>query len=57
MTLQLLAPSLRPTQITQNLRLFWQVSYFEIRKELRARYPKQQWPDNPAEYKLEKKKP
>ncbi len=57
MTLQLLAPSLRPTQITQNLRLFWQVSYFEIRKELRARYPKQQWPDNPAAYKLEKKKP
>ncbi len=57
LTLQLLAPSLRPTQITQNLRLFWQVSYFEIRKELRARYPKQQWPDNPADYKLEKKKP
>ncbi len=56
LTLQLLAPSLRPTQITQNLRLFWEKSYFEIRKELRARYPKQQWPDNPADYKLEKKK-
>ncbi len=56
LTLQLLAPSLRPTQITQNLKLFWEKSYFEIRKELRARYPKQQWPDNPADYILEKKK-
>ena len=56
LTLQVLAPSLRPTQITQNLKLFWEKSYFEIRKELKARYPKQQWPDNPADYILEKKK-
>lgn len=55
-TLELLAPNMRPTQITQNLKLFWQNSYFEIRKELKARYPKHPWPDNPAEYKHEKRK-
>ncbi|OFZ31493.1 MAG: hypothetical protein A2622_02600 [Bdellovibrionales bacterium RIFCSPHIGHO2_01_FULL_40_29] len=56
LTLQLLAPNLRPTQITQNLKLFWEKSYFEIRKELKARYPKQQWPDNPADSILEPRK-
>ena len=50
LTLELLAPNRRPTQITQNLDLFWQKSYFEIRKELRPRYPRHPWPDNPAEY-------
>lgn len=57
LTLELLAPNRRPTQITQNLELFWQKSYFEIRKELRPRYPRHPWPDNPAEYNhLEVKK-
>lgn len=55
-TLELLAPNMRPTQITQNLKLFWEKSYFDIRKELKPRYPKHPWPDNPAEYKHEKKK-
>lgn len=55
-TLELLAPNMRPTQVTQNLKQFWLVSYFEIRKELKARYPKHPWPDNPAEYKHEKRK-
>lgn len=55
-TLELLAPNMRPTQITQNLKQFWLGSYFDIRKELKARYPKHPWPDNPAEFKLEKRK-
>ncbi len=56
LTLELLAPNMRPTQITQNLELFWQKSYFDIRKELRPRYPRHPWPDEPATYQHEKKK-
>jgi ATP-dependent helicase HrpB len=48
MTLELLAPNYRPTQITSQLENFWTTSYFEIRKELKARYPKHPWPDDPA---------
>ncbi|MFZ3230508.1 MAG: ATP-dependent helicase C-terminal domain-containing protein [Pseudobdellovibrio sp.] len=55
-TLELLAPNMRPTQVTQNLTQFWLISYFEIRKELKARYPRHPWPDNPAEYVHEKRK-
>ncbi len=51
MTIELLAPNRRPTQITSQLEQFWQSSYFEIRKELRARYPKHAWPENPLDYK------
>ena len=50
MTIELLAPNYRPTQITSQLENFWKISYFEIRKELRARYPKHAWPDDPAAY-------
>lgn len=49
MTIELLAPNYRPTQITSQLENFWTTSYFEIRKELKARYPKHAWPDNPSE--------
>jgi ATP-dependent helicase HrpB len=49
MTVELLAPNYRPTQITSQLENFWTTSYFEIRKELKARYPKHAWPDNPSE--------
>lgn len=51
MTLELLAPNYRPTQITSQLENFWKTSYFEIRKELKARYPKHAWPDDPADFK------
>lgn len=43
--LHLLAPNGRPQQVTDDLESFWTTTYFEIRKELRRRYPKHAWPD------------
>jgi ATP-dependent helicase HrpB len=48
-TFKLLSPAQRPVQITQDLAGFWQGSYAEVRKELRGRYPKHYWPDNPLD--------
>jgi ATP-dependent helicase HrpB len=45
LTFYLLAPNQRPVQITKNLSDFWQGSYKEIRKEMKARYPKHSWPE------------
>ena len=45
--LQLLAPNMRPVQMTQDLTSFWRETYPQIRKELRGRYPKHPWPENP----------
>ena len=56
MTIELLAPNYRPTQITSQLENFWQTSYVEIKKELKARYPRHAWPDDPNNYKHEPKK-
>lgn len=50
-TCELLAPNYRPTQVTKNLVGFWQESYFEVRKELKGRYPKHDWPENPQDFK------
>lgn len=47
--LELLSPAHRPLQITSNLSAFWQGSYREVQKEMKGRYPKHPWPDNPAE--------
>ena len=47
--MELLSPGFKPVQLTQDLRSFWQDTYFEVRKELRRRYPKHAWPDNPLE--------
>lgn len=47
--LHLLAPNHRPVQITEDLANFWKTVYHEVRKELRAKYPKHPWPENPLE--------
>ncbi len=45
--LHLLSPNGRPQQITDDLASFWRTTWPEIRKELRARYPKHSWPEDP----------
>jgi ATP-dependent helicase HrpB len=47
LTLQLLSPAQRPVQVTRDLAGFWRSSYFEVRKELRGRYPRHPWPEDP----------
>jgi ATP-dependent helicase HrpB len=46
-TFELLAPNGRPVQVTSDLRSFWTTGYQDVRKELRARYPKHPWPEDP----------
>jgi ATP-dependent helicase HrpB len=45
--LHLLAPNFRPQQITDDLASFWNTTYQQVRKQLRARYPKHAWPEDP----------
>ena len=49
--MELLSPGFKPVQLTQDLASFWQTTYFEVRKELKRRYPKHQWPENPLQAK------
>jgi len=46
-TMQLLSPANRPVQVTKDLAGFWRTSYFDVRKDLRGRYPKHEWPEDP----------
>ena len=47
LTLHLLSPAHRPVQVTQDLVSFWSRGYAEVRKEMKGRYPKHYWPDDP----------
>ncbi len=47
LVMHLLAPNQRPVQVTSDLASFWKNTYAEVRKELRARYPKHHWPQDP----------
>jgi ATP-dependent helicase HrpB len=47
LTLHLLSPARRPVQVTRDLAGFWRTTYFEVRKDLKGRYPKHYWPDDP----------
>jgi ATP-dependent helicase HrpB len=47
LTVHLLGPNYRPVQVTNDLESFWKNGYVEVRKELRLRYPKHSWPEDP----------
>ncbi len=47
--MELLSPGFKPVQLTQDLASFWQGTYFKVRKEMKRRYPKHYWPENPLE--------
>jgi ATP-dependent helicase HrpB len=47
--IHLLSPGFKPVQVTQDLKNFWDNTYHEVKKELKRRYPKHLWPDNPWE--------
>ncbi len=58
---ELLSPARRPVQTTSDLANFWQTSYFDVAKEMRAKYPKHRWPEKPllekAGRSIKRKKP
>lgn len=47
--IHLLSPARRPVQVTQDLKSFWKTGYVEVKKDLKGRYPKHSWPDDPLQ--------
>jgi ATP-dependent helicase HrpB len=54
-SVHLLGPNYRPVQITDDLQSFWKTTYFQVRKDLRVRYPRHSWPEDPLTAKPEAK--
>ncbi len=48
-TFKLLSPAQRPLQVTRDLASFWKNAYVEVRKDMRGRYPRHYWPENPLD--------
>jgi ATP-dependent helicase HrpB len=48
-TFKLLSPAQRPLQVTRDLASFWKNAYVDVRKDMRGRYPRHYWPENPLE--------
>ena len=46
-TIEFLSPAGRPVQVTQDLASFWQSTYQQVKKDLKGRYPRHHWPDDP----------
>ena len=53
--LKLLSPARRPVQVTQDLASFWNTAYHEVRKELKGRYPRHYWPEDPLQAEATKR--
>ncbi len=51
----LLAPNYRPQQVTDDLASFWRTTYHQVRKDLRRRYPKHAWPEDPYQATAERR--
>jgi ATP-dependent helicase HrpB len=49
LTMHLLSPAHRPVQVTRDLASFWRGTYFEVKKDLKGRYPKHYWPEDPLQ--------
>jgi ATP-dependent helicase HrpB len=45
--IHMLSPGYKPVQVTSDLKSFWENTYFEVKKELKRRYPKHSWPEDP----------